>query len=124
VSIQAHKLRRALAHYFGASVKNVKNDTIRIDIPKGTYVPVFEKRIDSRTNDTAINGEIPDISVKSSMPSVLVRPLCNISGDPEFDFWGIGLATELAGELNRYLCHRAAQCRHAYRMFTAAAGTF
>ena len=26
----------------------------------------------------------------------------NISSDPELDFWGIGLATELADELNRF----------------------
>nr|MDJ0805154.1 hypothetical protein [Desulfobacterales bacterium] len=26
----------------------------------------------------------------------------NISGDPELDYWGIGMATELAHELNRY----------------------
>jgi len=43
-----------------------------------------------------------DIRVNSSWPSVLIRPLRNISGDSELDFWGIGLAAELAQELNLY----------------------
>jgi hypothetical protein len=41
VSIQADILRRALARYYQITGKN---DPIRIDIPKGTYVPVFKKR--------------------------------------------------------------------------------
>ena len=41
VNIQIDLLRRRLARYY----KNTgKNDPIRIDIPKGTYVPVFKKR--------------------------------------------------------------------------------
>ncbi len=99
VSIQASRLRRAMEQYYETAGKN---DPIRIDIPKGTYVPSFEKRPHALTADTAIDGEHPDISVKSSWPSVLIRPLRNISGDSELDFWGIGLATELADELNRY----------------------
>ena len=41
VSIQADILRRGLARYYQNSGKN---DQIRIDIPNGTYVPVFKKR--------------------------------------------------------------------------------
>ena len=41
VSIQVDILRRVLARYY----KNVgKNDSIHIDIPSSTYVPVFNKR--------------------------------------------------------------------------------
>jgi TolB-like protein len=99
VSIQADMLRRVLARYYETSGRN---DPIRIDIPPGTCVPVFEKRFHTQTTDTAIDGLNPDISVKSSWPAVLIRPLCNLSGDPELDFWGIGLAAEMADELNRY----------------------
>jgi adenylate cyclase len=38
VSIQANKLRRALERYYLVAGQN---DPIRIEIPKGTYVPVF-----------------------------------------------------------------------------------
>ncbi len=41
VSIQASRLRLALARYYQNSGKN---DPIRINIPLGTYVPVFKKR--------------------------------------------------------------------------------
>jgi hypothetical protein len=42
VSIQAGLLRRKLARYFETAGKN---DPIRIDIPTGTCVPVFETRL-------------------------------------------------------------------------------
>jgi len=42
VSIQASRLRLALERYYETAGKN---DPIRIDIPTGTYVPVFEKRL-------------------------------------------------------------------------------
>ena len=99
VSIQADILRRKLKQYY---LTAGKHDPIGINIPQGTYVPVFEKRLHALPADTAIEGEHPDISTESSWPSVLVRPLHNLSGDPELNFWGIGLATELADELNRY----------------------
>jgi hypothetical protein len=41
VSIQSDQLRRVLKRYYEAVGKN---DSIRIDIPKGTYSAVFEKR--------------------------------------------------------------------------------
>ena len=40
VSIQASRLRLALARYYQSSGKK---DPVRIEIPKGTYVPVFKK---------------------------------------------------------------------------------
>ncbi len=99
VSIQASRLRRAMERYYETAGKN---DPIRIDIPKGTYVPVIEKMPYTRADDTSIDSEHPDIKVKSTWPSVLIRPLRNLSDDPDLNFWGIGLATELADELNRY----------------------
>jgi hypothetical protein len=41
VSIQTDILRRALARYHKTAGKN---DPIRIDIPRGTYLPVFQKQ--------------------------------------------------------------------------------
>ncbi len=99
VSVQASGLRRALERYYASGGKH---DSIRIDIPKGAYVPVFEKRPEARTTDRTIDRRFPDIRIKSTWPAVLVRPLSNFSGNPEFDFWGVGLATELADELYRY----------------------
>ncbi len=98
VSIQAARLRRALAdYYYGAG----NQDPLRIDIPKGSYVPEFERR-QSKATAPAAPSRHTGIAVKSRWPAVIVRPLRNLSGDPELDYWGIGLAMELAHELNRY----------------------
>ena len=42
VSIQANQLRRALERYYLVAGQN---DPVRIDIPKGTYVPTFHGQI-------------------------------------------------------------------------------
>jgi len=42
VSIQAGRLRRAIERYY---LTAGKHDPISIDIPKGTYVPVFRERL-------------------------------------------------------------------------------
>ena len=99
VSIQANRLRIALEQYYTTAGIS---DCIRIDIPKGTYVPVFEKIRHTQAIEDSIDREHPDNNIKSTWPSILIRPLRNLSGDPELDFWGIGLARELAHELNRY----------------------
>jgi TolB-like protein len=99
VSIQASRLRRALERYYETAGKN---DPLRIEIPKGGFVPVFNQQPHTQPADTVIDEIFPDIRVKSSWPAVLIRPLRNLSGDPELDFWGIGLAAELADELSRY----------------------
>jgi adenylate cyclase len=97
VSIQAGRLRRAMERYY---LTAGEHDPIRIDIPKGTYVPNFSEQLPSHP---PIAAEPADpVSVMQTWPAVLIRPLRNLSGDPELDFWGIGLATELAHELNRY----------------------
>jgi len=45
VSIHADKLRRALERYY---LTEGKQDQIRIDIPKGAYVPVFLEQLKSK----------------------------------------------------------------------------
>ena len=46
VSIHANKLRRALERYY---LTAGSHDPLRIDIPKGTYIPVFYKPFAIRT---------------------------------------------------------------------------
>ncbi len=99
VSIQAARLRLALDHYYQAGGRH---DTLRIDIPKGTYVPVFEKQPHAPLPDTQITRAIDRVKGASAWPSVVVHPLCNLSGDPDLDSWGLGLVTELVDELNHY----------------------
>lgn len=99
VSVQAMGLRRALAQYYETAGEN---DLIRIDIPKGSFVPIFQKRPQTRSAGTARGGMVSDISGRRYWAFVLIMPLRNLSGDPELNSWGIRLATALADELNRY----------------------
>lgn len=98
MSIEANRLRRALERYY---LKAGKNDPVRIDIPKGTYVPTFTEQI-SAEPDTISGTAVSEKNIESSWPSVLIMPLKNLTGDPGKDFLGIGISTELAIEISRF----------------------
>jgi adenylate cyclase len=98
VSIQANKLRRTLELYY---LTEGKEDPCRIDIPKGTYVPVFHDAYQQESDSAAAEG----LAIESGMdswPALLVMPLDNLTGDASKDFIGIGLSTELAIEIARF----------------------
>ncbi|MGA9411158.1 MAG: hypothetical protein WBV78_12035 [Roseobacter sp.] len=73
VRIEAKRIRRAIELYF---LTDGKNDPIRIYIPKGGYVPVFEA---SETSDLPIAEEI---QTPVHPPSVFVVPF-EVDGDHE-----------------------------------------
>lgn len=98
VSIQANKLRRALERYY---LTAGRNDPVHIDMPKGTYVPVFHYQ-----NGVELDSAPKDASNKfgfaGAWPTILVKPFLNMTGDAQLDYMGIGLATELSTEITRY----------------------
>jgi adenylate cyclase len=95
VRIQAGRLRRAIERYYlvagGA-------DPIRIDMPKGGYVPVFSRPAAPPGRTSPRAGPAPTEQV-ASWPSVLVMPFEDMTGDDEYAFLAPGLATELCMEL-------------------------
>ena len=99
VSIHANKLRRALEHYY---LVEGKNDPVRIDMPKGTYVPVFHQQCDHESIPKAQEVQFVEAALEGAWPTVLVRPFEDLTGDPELDYLAIGLTTELAMEITRY----------------------
>jgi adenylate cyclase len=107
VSIQAGQLRRALERYYFAAGSQ---DPIRIDIPKGTYVPIFLEQTGVETDATA--GHASNITMEDSWPTLLIRPFENLTGNPVKDCLGIGFATELAVEITRYQEIRALYVRN------------
>jgi adenylate cyclase len=108
VSIQANKLRRALERYY---LTAGKRDSLRIDIPKGTYVPTFHEQAGIETKDRApISGKGSRKRFEGSWPTVLVLPFQNVTGDLEMNYLGIGLATELAVEVARFQEIRVLLC--------------
>jgi adenylate cyclase len=99
VSIQANRLRQALERYY---LTTGKHDSIRIDMPKGTYVPRFHHTRDIKPDrrfekDGAVKPE-----TGATWPILLVLPFENLTENPELNFWAVGLAVELADELSRY----------------------
>jgi adenylate cyclase len=99
VSIQANRLRRSLERYYLVAGQQ---DPVRIDIPKGTYVPTFCEQIGIESDTTARSSKSPKSRFEGSWPSVLVRTFKNLTGDPELNYLTVGLATELAMEITKY----------------------
>ena len=108
VRIQAGKLRRALERYY--LIKG-EEEPLRIDIPKGTYVPVFtfQKPVTS-SREKDLPGSLT-LTASQWRPSIAVLPFFNLTGDPEKDYFVAGFAEELAIELTRYEDIRVIGCR-------------
>jgi len=98
VSIQAGKLRRALERYYLVAGSQ---DPVRIDIPKGTYVPTFREQAGVETDATAPRKPW-DITIEDSWPTLLIMPFENLTGDQGNDAWCLGFAIELALEITRF----------------------
>ena len=99
VSVQANRLRRALERYYLIAGKT---DPIRIDIPKGTYVPTFCEQLSVAPDTTVFDSKSPVENFEGSWPSLVVMPFQNLTGDPTLNHWAVGLTTELATEITRY----------------------
>jgi adenylate cyclase len=100
VRIQAGRLRRALEKYYGVPRSN---DAVVIDVPKGSYVPVF-RSVSRQENVGIVMPEVrrePALALPSG-PSVAVMPLLNLTGDRKQEYFAEGLAEELTSELARY----------------------
>ena len=114
VRIQAGRLRRALEHYYLVAGGT---DPIRIDVPKGQYVPTFTRVGEVATQGPDEHGTAawPPTSIG---PSIGILPFANLSDDHGQDFFCSGLLEELLTELNRYEDIVCVPCRDA----TQAAG--
>lgn len=99
VRIEAGKLRRTLERYY---LTKGKQNPIRIEIPKGTNVPTFHKQTGMDPDKASGVKDAPEFSFEGSWPSVQVRPFQNLTGDPDKNYLGLGLAIELATEISRF----------------------
>lgn len=100
VRMQAGRLRRALERYYAS---NGALDPIRIEIPKGTYVPVFLRPSTTRPGNVNTCQEPAHTTfITPSGPKVAVMPLLNLTGDQSQEYFCDGLTEELSQELARY----------------------
>jgi TolB-like protein len=94
VRIHAGRLRRALKEYY---YEMGKKDPILIEIPKGSYIPLFQSQ------DGMGKGEIAEkINLVKSRPVVAVLPFRNISKDSSRDFFADGLGEQLSTDLTQF----------------------
>jgi len=92
VRIQAGRLRRAIERYY---LIGGRQDPIRIDIPKGSYIPVFAEGPGLRPLPGGRQDLPMHTALSESCPAVLIVPFEDLTGKPELSYLGIGLATEL-----------------------------
>ena len=107
VRIQAGRLRRALDMYY---LTDGKSDPVRINIPKGTYVPCFA--YGSEPVPTPLE---PGISFPGEAgPLIAVLPFANLTGDPQNNYFAAGFTEEVAIELTHYEDFYVIGCRPAF----------
>jgi len=98
VRVEARRLRNALEHYY---LTAGKNDPVRIEIPKGGYVPTFQTG-QIQPPDTRVIISAGKNNELYAEPSIAVMPLLNLSGDEKQEYFIDGLTEELTAELARY----------------------
>ena len=96
VRIHAGRLRRVLRLYY---LETGTKDPIKIEIPKGKYIPVFLPN--TPLEDKKLAPNIPE-EISINKPEVAVLPFKNLSGNPEQDYFALGFSEELSGELTKF----------------------
>jgi adenylate cyclase len=105
VRILAKRLRRALDLYY-ATEGNL--DPIRINIPKGTYVPSFSRNADAtpaNVRNTVSDGrasESDTLSANLYSPSIGVVLFRSLNDSKDLDYIGSGITEELIISLTRF----------------------
>ncbi len=93
VRIHAGRLRRALNHYYNAQGAQ---DTLRIYVPKGSYVPFFCNPNDKTIDDAFINTNKSHINAS---PAIAVLPFGHLNDHAIENSLADGLGFQLTTEL-------------------------
>ena len=96
VRVQAGRLRRSLERYY---LLTTEQHALRIELPKGSYAPVFKHRLAPARGSEAV-AAAPPVAVTASSAALLVHPFeisCVLD-----DEVAAQLAEELTLELHRY----------------------
>lgn len=93
IRINAGRLRRLLnTYYIGPGIKN----TIKIEVVKGTYIPLFRKQtISNSISENRVGLETKINSFSRSKLTLAVLPFRNLLPDKEYEFFVNGFGEEL-----------------------------
>ena len=115
VRVEAGRLRRRLERYY---LTDGRGDSLRIDVPKGSYAPLFRASEAVEPTSAPEKPAVPAtpagpagpataptteavLSVPTG-PSIAVLPFDNLSGDPGEDFFADGVTEEIISDLTRF----------------------
>lgn len=99
VRVQASKLRSRLDLYYATEGAD---DPLRIVVPKGSYVPVFQVAFDPDATSSSSNIENTPPARALDRYSIAVMPFDNLSGDPNQEFLADGFTEEILNALARF----------------------
>lgn len=115
VRVLAGKLRAALEHYY---LTSGRHDPVRIEMPRGTYVPIFSLQPVRHAREMPPSRVQPEADGVLSQrgPGIAVMPFVNLSGDPEQEHFVDGLTEELTAEITRYRDLRIVACHSTMKL--------
>ncbi len=102
VRMEARRLRRALDLYY---LTHGNEDPIRIDIPKGRYVPVFlDNPVTSEASDSSecSSPNPAQTTLDTSEPAIAVVMFENLNEENDYFFFARGLTAEILFSLTRF----------------------
>ena len=105
VSVEAGRLRRALEQYYSSAGKD---NALRIDIPKGTYVPQIVKpeaptSFGERRSSYRRSKECEITRIRGiDEPTIAVIPFQNLSSEEDQEFYATGLSGQIVANLYNY----------------------
>lgn len=100
VRVEAGRLRRRLERYY---LTEGQDDAVRIDLPKGSYVPLFRVTSAAPAAETQAAPAPGDAAIELPKgPSIAVLPFENLSGDPDQGFFADGITEEILNDLTRF----------------------
>jgi TolB-like protein len=97
VRVEVARLRSKLRDYYD---NERRNDTVRIELPKGGYAPSFIFEENAANPSMTVSTTPPQFT--ADKPSLLVLPLANIGADPSQDYFADGITDTLISELSRF----------------------
>jgi TolB-like protein/Tfp pilus assembly protein PilF len=110
VRIHAGRLRRILTQYYQ---ETGKNDDVLIDIPKGTYVPIFIDRNNGHNTEELLLPSVQPLDISTTTtaieyfelqkkPVLAILPFLNLSSGNSNDYFVAGIGEQLSTDMARF----------------------